>query len=212
MMFLKPETVARNMGPERNYLSRVDLGGNNKVTPEIVEVVNIEEVSIEVEVNEAPVSTLIVEEKASLGRTGSNIPDYLKQTIAALANEGTKQTDIAKEFNVANSTVSNFANGLNNSREVDPELNAINKKAEANRTTIENEALNKTMMALGLLSENDVMCLGAKDKTIVAANLSKVAANMRDKAVNVNSDNRVQMVIHSPPVRQTYHYPEVEVG
>ena len=67
------------------------------------------------------------------------------------------------------------------------------------------------MMTLGLLDETDVMMLGAKDKSIVAGNLSKVAANMRDKSMNLN-DNRIQMVINSPQVRENYHYPEIEVG
>jgi len=192
MMFLKPETAARNMSSERNYLARVDIGA----------VENTNETS------------LVVEEKPNIGRGKGTveIPDYVKATIAALAsNEGVKQTDIAREFDVAESTVSNFANGLNNSREPDPELKAIVKKAESKRAEIEDEALRKTMMTLGLLDETDVMMLGAKDKSIVAGNLSKVAANMRDKSMNLN-DNRIQMVINSPQVRENYHYPEIEVG
>jgi predicted transcriptional regulator len=185
MMFLKPETVKRNLSPERNYLARTEI-----VAPE-----------------------LEVIEKPSIGR-GHNvaIPDYIKATVAALANEeGVKQTDVAEAFGLADSSVSNFANGMNNSREPDEKLKDISTKAKADRVSIEDEALKKTMMALNLLGEQDVMMLGAKDKSIVAGNLSKVAANMRDKNIIAN-DNRIQMVINSPQVREHYHYPELEVG
>jgi predicted transcriptional regulator len=184
MMFLKRETAERNMSPERNYLARTEI------------------------------PTLVVAQKENIGRGQGTvaIPEYVKHTIAALANEpGVKQVDVAKEFNVAESTVSNYANGLDNSREPDEALTAIANKGKADRVKIEDEALKKTMMALNLLGEQDVMMLGAKDKSIVAGNLSKVAANMRDKNVNL-SDNRIQMVINAPQVRETYHYPEIEVG
>lgn len=225
MMFLKPETAARNMSPERNYLVRLALAP----------LVLSEETSIDIESGEsdAVVSKnvcvpsvppddhvtpnltafdLEINAKESIGR-GSNkeIPEYLKATIAAIAVSGeSSQTEIAKEFNVAQSTVSNFANGLDNSRLPDDNLQNIVKRVDSSRNGIENEALKKTMMTLGLLTESDVMCLGAKDKSVVASNLSKVAANMRDRNVNVN-DNRVQLVINSPQVRQDYHYAEVEV-
>ena len=225
MMFLKPETALRNMSPERNYLARLEM-----IASTLAETSERSELEI---IPETPLSdgesggivldscdppgdsstpTLAIAIKESIGR-GNNpsIPEYLKATIAVLANtEDVKQTEIAKEFNVAQSTVSNFANGLDNSRNPDPKLHNVVKKIDSSRQSIEDEALKKTMMTLGLLTESDVMCLGAKDKSIVANNISKVAANMRDKNVNVN-DNRVQLVINSPQVRQSYHYPEVEV-
>lgn len=192
MMFLKPETAARNLSSERNYLARLE---NSQVD-----------------------TSLVIEEKDNIGRgTTPNIPDYLKQTIAVLANQDdASQTEIAQAFGVSNSSVSNFKNGLDNNRLPDEELkktidNEL-KSAEKGRAEIENEALKKTMMALGLLDETDIMCLGAKDKSVVASNLSKVAANMRDKNINNVNDNRVQMIIHSPAMRVNHHYNEIEIG
>ena len=195
MMFLKPETATKNLSAERNYLARL--------APAEVD---------------TPAPVLVIEEKDNIGRGATpNIPDYLKQTIAVLANQDdVSQTEIAQAFGVSNSSVSNFKNGLDNNRLPDEELkktidNEL-KSAEEGRAKIENEALKKTMMALGLLDETDIMCLGAKDKSVVASNLSKVAANMRDKNINNVNDNRVQMIIHSPAMRVNHHYNEIEIG
>jgi len=151
--------------------------------------------------------TLIVDEKPSIGRHGGAIDDSVKQACAILSAHDVPQTEIARIFGISDSSVSNFANGMDNNRTPVP---ALQTGIQSEREKIERSALEKTMMTLGLIEAEDVLMLGAKDKSIVAQNLSKVAANMQSK-VEVN-DNRIQMVIHAPEVRKDHHYQEIEVG
>jgi len=193
MNFLKPETAARNLSSERNYLARIGLSDDQIDT----ELQNSEEIS----------QTLIVEEKVSIGRRGGAIPEEIKEQCAVLSAHDIPQKDIAQLFGISDSSVSNFANGKDNNRHQDSNLESA---IQTERETIERTALEKTMMTLGLIEAEDVMMLGAKDKSIVAQNLSKVAANMQSKATT--NDNRVQMIIHAPQVRADYHYQEIEVN
>ena len=167
----------------------------------------MEEFQEEVSENLEQEITLVVEEKASIGRGSTPaIPEEVKSAIAILSAHDVPQTELAKLFGISDSSVSNFANGMDNNRVPQPNLNT---EIQDEREKIERSALEKTMMTLGLIEQEDILMLGAKDKSIVAQNLSKVAANMQGKA-QVN-DNRVQMVIHAPQVRQDYHYQEIEV-
>lgn len=203
MNFLTPQMAEHSLSATRNYLARVESLGTGPIpTPAPCEP---PEVTIEPEPQE-PESILIVEAKPNIGRSGPALPQYLKETIATLAQHEIKQSDIAEAFGVSDSTVSNFANGLNNSRKPDESLQ---KAVQTTRDEIEQEALAKTMMTLGLIEQTDIMMMGAKDKSIVASNLSKVAANLRGKDTLV--DNRVQMIIHAPQVRTEHHYQEIDV-
>ena len=151
--------------------------------------------------------TLVVEDKPNIGRSGENIPDEIKSAVAILSAHDVPQTKIAELFGISDSSVSNFANGMDNNRKPDKQLT---NDIQSEREEIERAALEKTMMTLGLIETEDIMMLGAKDKSIVAQNLSKVAANMQSKTIT--NDNRVQMIIHAPKVRTDYHYQEIEVN
>lgn len=189
------KTASRNLSSERNYLARMNEFQDS-----------VEEKSNDILDQENEV-TLVVEEKPSIGRHGNNIDDSVKQAVALLSAHDVPQTEIAKLFGISDSSVSNFANGLDNNRTPDPRLQ---DGIQSEREKIERSALEKTMMTLGLIEAEDVLMLGAKDKSIVAQNLSKVAANMQSK--QITNDNRIQMVIHAPQVRQDHHYQEIEVN
>lgn len=188
------KTASRNLSSERNYLARM-----NEFQGRVEDSIDLS--------NERESVTLVVEEKEPLGRKGGNIPDEVKSAVAILSAHDVPHNEIARMFGISDSSVSNFANGLDNNRTPDKELET---RIESEREKIERSALEKTMMTLGLIETEDVMMLGAKDKSIVAQNLSKVAANMKDKTVT--NDNRVQMIIHAPQVRADYHYQEIEVN
>ena len=188
------KTASRNLSSERNYLARM-----NDFQEDV-------EQAIDSEISSSTV-TLTVEDKPNIGRSGENIPDEIKSAVAILSAHDVPQTEIARLFGISDSSVSNFANGMDNNRKPDKQLT---NDIQSEREEIERAALEKTMMTLGLIETEDIMMLGAKDKSIVAQNLSKVAANMQGKT-QVN-DNRVQMIIHAPKVRQDYHYQEIEVN
>jgi len=134
MNFLKPETAARNLSSERNYLARIGLSDDQIDT----ELQNSEEIS----------QTLIVEEKVSIGRRGGAIPEEIKEQCAVLSAHDIPQKDIAQLFGISDSSVSNFANGKDNNRHQDSNLESA---IQTERETIERTALEKTMMTLGLI-------------------------------------------------------------
>ena len=198
MHFSNKETLAHHLDPKHNYLLRTAN--------------TFADASIEVQESTSG-TTLVVQAKESIGRgANTNIPDFLRTTIGLLAASGeVKQTDIAEAFHVSNSTVSQAKNGRTGDGYVIPELKReTDKTRNATRDDIEKLALSRTLATLGILTESDIECLGAKDKADVAMKLSKVADNMRPK--DVTSDNRIQVVINAPPVREKVHYDVVEVG
>jgi hypothetical protein len=203
MHFLNKETLAHHLDPKHNYLLRTanTFADSTVDTNEAVENEVVKEAS------------LIVVEKESIGRgANTNIPEFLRTTIGILAASGEhKQKDIAEAFNVSDSLVSQAKHGRSGDGYVIPSLKAeTDKTRNATRDDIEKLALSRTLATLGILTESDIECLGAKDKADVAMKLSKVADNMRPK--DVTSDNRIQVVINAPPVREKVHYDVVEVG
>ena len=215
MRILDSEGVQYHMAPENNYLMRTNGAfERGEAKQEILDTRCIEVIAEEeaVPTSTQEASTLAVVEKESIGRGNNpNIPTYLKSAIAELAHtSGAKKTDIANAFGVANSTVTYASRGRESNGDPIPEVQSALKGMQARRDEIEHTALAKTMAALGILTEDDIECLGAKDKADVAYKLSKVAENMRPKGEAMN-DNRIQVVINAPAVREHVHYGEVEV-
>jgi len=223
MHFLNAEALAHHLNPKHNYLLRTN--GTFKNEPIVIEVEATESIEDNdvaapdeistIETSGTPI--LEVNEKDSIGRgNNTNIPDFLRTTIAVLANQdGEKGKDIAAAFNVANSTVSQAKHGRTGNGDVSSEAKlAVDKELKSKATTrddIEKLALSRTLATLGILTESDIECLGAKDKADVAMKLSKVADNMRPKD-GPTSDNRIQVVINAPPMREKVHYDVIEVG
>jgi hypothetical protein len=189
MNILNREQFLKHMSPEHNYLHE----GSR------VEIEEVEETEV----------TLVIEEKAPIGRGegNTNIPDFMRKTIASLANEpGVKGKEIAHSFAVSNSVVSQAKHGRISHDNTDAELKSIVKTKQEK---IQDAALEATLHALNLCSVEDIGLLGAKDKMDVAMKASKVYDNLKSKT-EVN-DNRVQFVIMSPPVREHVHYETIDV-
>ena len=215
MRILDSEGVKYHMAPENNYLMRTNgafTKGEAKV--EIIDPSKIEVIAEEEGNPDSTSGTPILEvvEKDSIGRGNNpNIPTYLKSAIAELAHvPGLKKSEIANAFGVSPASVTHASRGVQQNGMPIPEVQVAIKGIQAKREEIETAALAKTMAALGILTEDDIECLGAKDKADVAMKLSKVAENMRPKGEAMN-DNRIQVVINAPQVRETAHYAEVEV-
>ena len=205
MNFLNSASYEKHMSPEHNYLEDLKNQG----------IVVCEEVEEEESFTEP---TLIVVEKESIGRPreSRNIPDFLKRTVAVLANTSDeRQEDIGAAFGIKQEMVSQFKNGKTSAGTPEKELkdltNQIKAEAKTRRETIEDVALMRTLSTLNILTDDDIECLGAKDKADVAVKLSKVAANMRDKVIN--NDNRTLLIIKAPPVKESLDgYSMIEVG
>lgn len=222
MRILTPEGVKFHLAPENNYLMRTaGAFARGEAKQEIIDPAKIEVIAEEdnevAAPDETPNSTsgtpiLEIVEKESIGRGNNpNIPVYLKSAIAELSHTpGVKKNEIAHAFGVSATTVTHASNGRQQNGTLIPEVQETLKGMQAKRQEIETEALTRTMAALGILTDDDIECLGAKDKADVALKLSKVAENMRPKGEAMN-DNRIQVIINAPQVRETAHYTEIEV-
>lgn len=210
MKILNRAQFNSHMDPRNNYLAGKGLGEKS----EPPKVINIEEENStpdetpesNTEVLSGPI--LINEPKLRIGQRGENIPDFLRVTVAQLANEpGVRQKDIAEAFDIGQSVVSKAKNGIvtyGNGK--DEKLTQVvnDKKKE-----IKDQALDKVLHTLGLLTLDDIELLGAKDKADVAVKLAKVADSVTEKSIG-NAAN-VQFVIMTPQVREKVHYEELEV-
>lgn len=211
MKILNHAQFNHHMDPKNNYLAGNGLG-NESEPPEII---NIEEENqtevIEGEVLDTPefgTSSLHNQERLRVGQRSANIPDFLKITVGQLANEpGVRQKDIAEAFDVKGPMVSKCKNGITN---YGGEQNqALVAAVKDRKQEIKDEALDKVLHTLGLLSLDDISMLGAKDKTDVAYKLAKVADAVSEKQ-QVNTGN-VQFVIMTPQVREKVHYETLDV-
>ena len=205
MNFLNSESFKKHMSAEHNYLE--DLKNQGVIDCE-------SEDSTPAVESEFTEPNLVVVEKNGIGTRNANVPDFLRQVIGTVANTSNeRQIDIANAFGVSRPLVSNAKHGMTNSRTIIPELrqhtNELKAAEKSNRELIENEALMRTLSTLKILTEDDIECLGAKDKADVAVKLSKVAANMRDKVVN--NDNRTLLIIKAPPVKESLYYDTIQV-
>jgi hypothetical protein len=216
MRILDSEGVKYHMDPANNYLMRTNGAfARGEAATEIIDKTKIEVIAEEEGVPDDNISgTPILEvlEKEPIGRGNNpNIPAYLKTAMAELSHvPGIKKTDIANAFGVSGATVTHASRGVQQNGTPIPEVQIALKGMQAKREEIEHAALAKTMATLGILTEDDIECLGAKDKADVAMKLSKVAENMRPKGEAMN-DNRIQVVINAPQIRDAVHYAEVEV-
>lgn len=120
--------------------------------------------------------------------------------IAARARLGESQTALAKEYGMTQQNVHRYEAGLHQTDE-----KAIEKRMDE----IQDKALCKLMMSIGLLDEEKLTKLGAKDLSAVAANMAKVAGNVRP---SVADGNAVHLHLYAPELRKESNYKTIEVS
>lgn len=204
MHMLTEEEFAFHQTPENNYLSVVD---KENVEEE-------EEETKDSNDSESPISNinpnLKVIAKAPIGKGVGNtdIPQTTREVIAVLA-QVEKGDNIAKAFDVSNATVSNYKHGktVHGDESSNPELKTT---VEKTIDKITEQAVNKLFSSINQLSEDDIACLGAKDKADIAVKMSKVVTNLKpkDSGLGVNAP---QVLIYAPQILSEDKYKTVEV-
>jgi hypothetical protein len=141
-----------------------------------------------------------------LNRTGKkagsfNFPPFLKTSIAIQARIGAEpQKDIAKSFGTVQTNVSAIKTGKT---EVDEET------VEKVLGTVRDAALEKVMQSIGLITTDKLEETKAKDLSVIAANMSKVAANtIVDKG---DKGTQVTLHVYCPEPKQESSYRTIEV-
>jgi len=82
------------------------------------------------------------------------------------------------------------------------------EESEVKLKTVRSEAIDKLMIALGLLNISNLKDQKARDLAGIAANLSKVAANMEPRSP---INNQIQVVVYSPNQKNVEDFRVVEV-
>lgn len=133
-----------------------------------------------------------------------SLTEEAKIEVAARARTGERHKDLAEEFQVSRQTVMYLDHGGEGGRGF-----TDSKKVEARMDEIQDKALCKLMMSIGLLDEERLGKLGAKDLSTVAANMAKVAGNVRP---SVNDGNAVHLHLYAPELRKEQNYKTIEVS
>lgn len=127
----------------------------------------------------------------------------------ARAGLGTLQ-EVADEFRISKQHAFNLSHG----RVDTPGLQTVDHSdlkahIENRLKPIQDKAIDKLMESLGLLSPEKMDKCGAKDLSTISANLSKVVSNTMPK--DVNQDNRTQIVMYAPKMKDVDEFKVVEI-
>lgn len=122
----------------------------------------------------------------------------LKVVIGSLARQGEKVTDIANAFNVSPNAVRSAA---------EQRGTPTAQKIESTLDRIREMAMDKMLIALGLMTADKFIDAPLKDLSAVAANLSKVI----DKAAPRESGSAVHLHLYAPQMRAERDYKVVDI-
>jgi hypothetical protein len=128
------------------------------------------------------------------------ISNGLRIVVGSLAKQGEKPAEIAREFGISVGQVTSAKHSEN------PKISGpINKSIER----VQELAIEKTMMALGLLESTKMENSSARDISYIAASLSKIVANTRpaEKA----EDTKIQLVVYAPQQKAVNDYRILDV-
>lgn len=133
-----------------------------------------------------------------------------KEEQADIAAEAQLDTfkNVARKHDISVSQVSNLSQGKTGPQ-MQPNTEIVDR-AEEKLNDVRERALDKLMVAMGLLDDEKLGKQSAKDLSTIAANLSKVAANatMKDKG----NAPQVQIIMYAPQQKKMEDFKVVEVA
>lgn len=138
----------------------------------------------------------------SAGRQLPRLPDEVKQEIVERAASGTeRQKDIAVEYGITQADVS-YLKRSSNERE--------RESASALEKSIKDQACEKMMLAMGLITQEKLEKLKVRDLSNVSTAMAKVLNVVAPK--NANQAPLVNLVVYAPEVRDEKSFKIVEIN
>lgn len=132
-----------------------------------------------------------------------------KVLIGSLAQTDS-QANVARAFNVSESTVSNISRGLDASKRQDSELSKDISKA---KEEISSKALHVLMTSLGVVDSKIKNTRGASEASNVAKNMAIIADRLSPSIErNQNNGPKILININGPKVKDESDYEVVEVN
>lgn len=120
--------------------------------------------------------------------------------ITSRARLGENQFALAEEFGLTQQAVSHYKHG---------DYKVDEKKVESRMIEVQDTALCKLMASLGFLDDEKLSKMSGKDLASVAANMAKVAGNVRPSAADGNA---VHLHLYAPELRKEANYKTIEVS
>lgn len=139
-----------------------------------------------------------------LGQPGNKekpkLDQETKNEIAFRARAGETQVSLAEEFNVSQSAIGEIEQGRTKVNEAE-----VNRRLDA----VQDVAMNKLLESLGYMTTDKLDKCKATDLSSIAANMSKVVSNVRNKTDQ--NGPIVQVQIFAPELRNEKTYKTIEV-
>lgn len=138
------------------------------------------------------------------GRQLPRLPDEAKKEIVNLANSGTqKQSDIARHFGVTQAAVSYLKRAAEDCQD------AAKTNAELEReASVRSLAIDKMMLAMGLITEEKLAKMNAEKLAYTANQL----ATVHKCSTEQQSKPLVNLVVYAPEVRSEESFKVIEIG
>ena len=154
------------------------------------------------------------------GRQLPRLPQAAKVEIADKIREGThKVKDLAEEYGVTSPTITAIKKNVEKAEDQDRQLArqdsqlSLKEKYGEDSGKIEqavkDEAVNKLMLALGLISQEKLEKLKAKDLASIG---NSMAGIYKDMSPNKLQGALVNLVVYSPEVRPESSYKVIEIS
>lgn len=149
-------------------------------------------------------------EHKEIRRPGNNRPwlsqQERNQIAISFANGNETQTEIALRHHVEVSTVSDI---VNNHRRVENSPRSVDQaKLDHALDKVREAAIDRLMSGLGNLTDDKISALGAKETSIVCANMAKV---VQQTIPQEKSAQQINLIVYTPELRKEQNFDSVEV-
>lgn len=173
-------------------------------------IVSNEEMEMEISkmnTNNAVVRTTII--GLEQGKRGNAIPDGLKKIIAEEVIEGGKVTDLAKTFDVPQSSVSAYSNGSATPGHKNDNEKLV-KHLELVKERIKKKASNKLINALDAITNEKLNESKARDLAGIAKDMAATIEKLEGRDKQVDNSNKVQINLFVPKQNDLTSYEVIE--
>jgi hypothetical protein len=138
-------------------------------------------------------------------------PESVRKVIAESAIEGANASELAKTFNVSESSVSAYKNGATSTASYNEPDKSLNKHVNDVKGKIVVRANKKLMRALGNMTDDKFADAKLRDLAGIAKDMSAIVRNLEPSKEN-DSDNKVQFIFFAPQMRKESDYPVIDIS
>jgi hypothetical protein len=156
----------------------------------------------------------IIDIKKGRGNTPA-VPSVLRQIIGETALEGARARDVARAFDVSESSVSAYKVGATSTTSYHSPDRVLLEKTNSKRTRISEHASRKILQALSHVTPDKFDDLGANKLASFAKDMSAVVKNIEPRVTNINEgivNNAPTYIFYAPRIRKEQEFEVVDVS